>query len=338
MATIITGSGESNFSNIVYDRYGVVGLNSTFSGFMFTYGLLSFLNMKSEQVLKGLDLFVRYLMGLRFLNFFKAFNLVNLQKHRFHLVTPSPWPLYSSISAFVLLVSFVSYIHRYEGGGNGILLGFLLLIISMFVWWRDVIRESTWQGHHTVVVQRGLRMGFALFIVSEVMFFFSIFWAFFHSSLSPAIELGSIWPPIGIEILDPWKVPALNTLILLMSGVTITLAHHGIIAKTGLTHWGFFFTVILAVFFTALQVFEYINASFDIADGVYGSTFFMATGFHGFHVFVGTCFITVCWIRYALGHFNSAHHVGFESAAWYWHFVDVVWLFLFLTIYWWGSL
>jgi cytochrome c oxidase subunit 3 len=330
-------SQESNFSNVFYEKFGVLSLNKTLSQDFHLYDLFTYNRYKSTSSKRSFDFFLRVLLGFRFLGINDFTKLKELQKHRFHLVTPSPWPLYASVSVFVLLVSFVSYMHRFEGGGNGIFLGLFLLVISMFVWWRDVIRESTWQGHHTVIVQRGLRMGFALFIVSEVMFFFSIFWAFFHSSLSPAIELGSIWPPIGIDVLDPWKVPALNTLILLMSGVTITLAHHGIIAKTGLTHWGFLATIILAVFFTSLQVFEYINASFDIADGIYGSTFFLATGFHGFHVFVGTCFIAVCWIRYALGHFNPSHHVGFESAAWYWHFVDVVWLFLFLTIYWWGS-
>lgn len=319
-------------SNIAYDKFGVLGYNETFSKIENELAYLFFSKKKSH-----LFDFISFLLGLRYTLLKGIFFFKNLNTHRFHIVTPSPWPLYSSVAVFVLLVSTVSYMHRFIGGGNGMLLGTLLLIISMFVWWRDVIREGTWQGHHTSVVQKGLRLGFALFIVSEVMFFFSIFWAFFHSSLSPAIELGSIWPPVGLEILDPWKIPALNTLILLMSGVTITLAHHGIIGKSGIAHWGFCATVVLAVFFTLLQVFEYVNASFDIADGVYGSTFFLATGFHGFHVFVGTCFIAVCWIRYSLGHFNASHHVGFESAAWYWHFVDVVWLFLFLTIYWWGS-
>lgn len=261
----------------------------------------------------------------------------NLYKHGYHLVTPSPWPLYAALSSFVLLVGVASYTHRIQQGGLLVILGLVLVLFSMIVWWRDVIREGTWQGNHTIIVQKGLRLGFALFILSEVMFFFSIFWAFFHSSLSPAIELGAVWPPIGLEILDPWKIPALNTLVLLMSGVTITLAHHGLIGKSGITNWGFLLTVILAIFFTGLQIFEYISANFDIADGIYGTTFFFSTGFHGFHVFIGTCFIAVCWIRYNLNHFTATHHVGFESAAWYWHFVDVVWLFLFISIYWWGS-
>jgi cytochrome c oxidase subunit 3 len=325
--------GGSSSSRIAFDKFGVLGYNNVY--FAVDRGLSYWSSKKKKSFYQE---FVEFIIGLRYLlskvlSYFKG-----LELHKFHIVTPSPWPLFSSVAVFVLLVSTVSYMHRFIGGGTGIWLGILLLLISMFVWWRDVIRESTWQGHHTKAVQRGIRMGFILFIVSEVMFFFSIFWAFFHSSLSPAIELGSIWPPIGIDILDPWKIPALNTLILLMSGVTITLAHHAIIGKSGIAHWGFMATVILAVFFTLLQIFEYVNASFDIADGIYGSTFFLSTGFHGFHVFVGTCFITVCWIRFGLGHFSSEHHVGFESAAWYWHFVDVVWLFLFMTVYWWGSL
>jgi len=324
------GPITSNIENILYDKFGGENLNRI----LFVFGVNNFGDVEAKTKKDNYSELLRFLMGFRI----STKGLINsLQRHTFHIVTPSPWPIYAALSAFVLLVSSAAYMHRYEGGGSGILLGFFLIIFSMFVWWRDVIRESTWQGYHTYNVQKGLRLGFALFIVSEVMFFFSIFWAFFHSSLSPAIELGSIWPPVGLEILDPWKIPALNTLILLMSGVTITLAHHGIIGKSGITHFGFLATVVLAVFFTALQVFEYITASFDIADGVYGTTFFFSTGFHGFHVFIGTCFIFVCWIRYALGHFTATHHIGFESAAWYWHFVDVVWLFLFISIYWWGS-
>jgi len=258
--------------------------------------------------------------------------------HSFHLVTPSPWPIITSFVSFFFLVGAVAYMHRYAGGGFTLIFGLILLLVCMAIWWRDVIRESTWQGNHTFKVQRGLRIGFALFILSEVMFFFSVFWAFFHSSLSPSVELGSVWPPVGLPILNPWHVPFLNTLVLLMSGVTITLAHHAIVNVTKLANIGFLLTVFLAIFFTALQVYEYIFAPFEFSDGIYGSTFFFSTGFHGFHVFIGTCFIAVCWARFNLSHFNASHHLGFEFAAWYWHFVDVVWLFLFASIYWWGSI
>jgi len=268
----------------------------------------------------------------------KENNVIPSHGHSFHLVTPSPWPLVTSLATFTLLVGVVAYMHRYENGGFTLVLGLLSLVLGMSIWWRDVIRESTWQGYHTKRVQRGLRLGFALFILSEVMFFFSVFWAFFHSSLSPSIEIGSVWPPVGLSILNPWEVPFLNTLVLLMSGVTITLAHHCIINQTKLANLGFLFTIFLAIFFTGLQVFEYIYVPFEFSDGIYGSTFFFSTGFHGFHVFIGTCFIIICWCRFNLKHFSKTHHLGFEFAAWYWHFVDVVWLFLFVSIYWWGSL
>ena len=188
------------------------------------------------------------------------------------------------------------------------------------------------------MVQQGLRQGVLLFIVSEIMFFFAFFWAFFDASIKPAIVLGGVWPPDGLEILNPWGVPLLNTVILLTSGATVTWAHHGIVAGAkNSSQIGLLLTVILAAIFTGLQVLEYLDAPFSISDGVYGSTFFMATGFHGFHVFIGTVFLFICLIRLNLNHFTKEHHFGFEAAAWYWHFVDVVWLFLFVTVYWWGS-
>jgi heme/copper-type cytochrome/quinol oxidase subunit 3 len=170
------------------------------------------------------------------------------------------------------------------------------------------------------------------------MFFFAFFWAFFHSSFNPSIVLGGVWPPAFITILDPWKIPLLNTILLLSSGATVTWAHNAIV-------WGsksqaaasLILTIVLAIIFTALQAFEYATAPFTISDSVYGSTFYLATGFHGFHVFVGTIFLFICLVRLYLNHFTREHHFGFEAAAWYWHFVDVVWLFLFVTVYWWGS-
>jgi len=260
-----------------------------------------------------------------------------IQKHPFHLVTPSPWPLFASIAALLLTLGGVMYMHNYFLGGFVLFFAFFYLVGIVALWWRDVIREATFEGMHTKRVQRGLKIGVALFIVSEVMFFFAFFWAFFHSSLAPSIEIGSIWPPEGISPFNPWSIPALNTLILLLSGVTITSTHHYLVKgyAPGVVR-NFLFTIILAFTFTALQGYEYINAPFNISDGIYGSTFYMATGFHGLHVLIGSAFITVCFFRYT--HFTRDHHVGFEAAAWYWHFVDVVWLFLFVTIYWWGSI
>jgi len=257
-------------------------------------------------------------------------------KHPFHLVDPSPWPLVSSIGALTSTIGGVMFFHGYNGGESVLIIGILTLVYSMIVWWRDIVRESTFQGCHTKTVQKGLRLGMILFIVSEIMFFFAFFWAFFHSSLSPTIEIGTIWPPKGIQVLDAWDIPFLNTLLLLSSGAAVTWAHHAILSgNEEEAREALIVTIAFAVIFTALQVMEYMEAPFTIADSVYGSCFFMATGFHGFHVFIGTVFLTVCLFR--LAHFTPNHHVGFEAAAWYWHFVDVVWLFLFVTIYWWGG-
>jgi cytochrome c oxidase subunit 3 len=258
-------------------------------------------------------------------------------KHSFHLVDTSPWPIVSSFSALMITFGAVLYMHGYSGGSFLLKFGFFMLIYMMFCWWRDVIREGTFEGQHTYNVQSGLKFGMLLFIVSEIMFFFAFFWAFFHSSFNPSPVIGGVWPPIFMTVLSPWKIPLLNSILLLSSGATITWAHHSIV-------WGskdhafvaLFFTIALAVIFTILQGFEYITSPFTISDSVYGSSFYLATGFHGFHVFVGTCFLIVCLTRLYFNHFTKEHHFGFEAAAWYWHFVDVVWLFLFLTIYWWG--
>jgi cytochrome c oxidase subunit 3 len=259
-------------------------------------------------------------------------------QHPYHLVDPSPWPLLGAVSGFVTTIGASMYMHGYSGGGLSLTFGFILVLYTMFVWWRDVVREATFQGHHTSAVQLHHRYGMILFIVSEVMFFVAFFWAFFHSSLSPTIELGNVWPPQGIDVFD-WKgVPALNTAILLTSGASVTWAHHAILAgQKSSAIQGLIVTCVLAATFTGFQALEYIEAPFTISDGIYGSTFFMATGFHGFHVFVGTVFLAICLMRLSQGHFTRAHHFGFEAAAWYWHFVDVVWLFLFISIYWWGG-
>lgn len=261
-----------------------------------------------------------------------------LQRHPFHLVDPSPWPFVSAFSAFSCAVGGVLYMHAFSKGFFILSTSFLMLLISMFVWWRDVVRESTFEGHHTGIVQQGLRYGVLLFIVSEVLFFFAFFWAFFHSSLAPTVEIGSMWPPKGIIVFNPWEIPFLNTLILLLSGCTVTWAHHAMVCNKrteGLI--GLVLTVVLAIIFTSLQVYEYKMADFRLSDGIYGSTFYMATGFHGFHVFIGTIFLVVCTARLFGYHLTQQHHFGFEAAAWYWHFVDVVWLFLFVSIYWWGG-
>jgi len=217
--------------------------------------------------------------------------------------------------------------------------GLFIVILSLYLWWRDVVRESTYQGNHTLIVQKGLKLGFILFIGSEVMFFAGFFWAFFHSSLSPSILLGLVWPPINIVVLSPWGIPMLNTAILLLSGFSITWVHFGLIAgKSMHVYWGFIVTLGLAVLFTLLQIYEYFNAPFNFTDSVYGSAFYSLTGLHGAHVIIGSIFIFVCFIRFLNSHFTRKHHLGFEFASWYWHFVDVVWLFLYIFVYIWGGL
>ena len=259
--------------------------------------------------------------------------------HPWHLVDPSPWPYVGSVAALGLTTGGVMYYHNFIGGGLIWFASFTLLLVVMIVWWRDVIREATYQGHHTIAVQRGLIIGMILFILSEVMFFISFFWGFFHSSLGPDISIGSVWPPVGIQILNPFEVPLLNTAILLSSGATVTWSHNAIISGDRKnTIMGLLLTVVLGVIFTALQALEYYESTFTIADSVYGTTFFVATGFHGLHVLIGTTFLAVCLWRIINHHFTRHHHNGFEASIWYWHFVDYVWIFLFISIYWWGSL
>nr|YP_009515554.1 cytochrome c oxidase subunit 3 [Kumanoa ambigua]AVK39501.1 cytochrome c oxidase subunit 3 [Kumanoa ambigua] len=260
------------------------------------------------------------------------------QRHPFHLVDPSPWPFIASVSTFCCAVGLVTYMHAYKFSNFILIVSFFTLTVAMFTWWRDIVRESTFEGHHTGIVQKGLRYGVFLFIVSEILFFFAFFWAFFHSSLTPTVEIGSIWPPKGIKVLNPWEVPFLNTLILLLSGFTVTWAHHAIISNFRTQAMlSLILTIFLAVVFTSFQGLEYNIASFRLSDGIYGSTFYMATGFHGFHVFIGTLFLFVCLLRLIKYQLTQQHHFGFEAAAWYWHFVDVVWLFLFVSVYWWGG-
>jgi len=228
--------------------------------------------------------------------------------------------------------------HAFISAYKFLTLAFLTLISSMSLWWRDVITEGTYLGHHTLAVQRGLNMGVALFIVSEALFFLAIFWAYFHSALSPTVELGAQWPPMGIGAINPFELPLLNTVILLSSGVTVTYAHHSLIQgnRSG-TLYGLAGTVLLAIIFTGFQWIEYTVSSFTISDGAYGSCFYFGTGFHGLHVMIGTAFIAVGLWRVLAYHFTDNHHLGLESSILYWHFVDVVWLFLYISIYYWGS-
>lgn len=309
---------------------------------------------------------------------YKKFKIKLRQFHPFQILDPSPWPFLVAISIFSLVLGLVSFFHKYDC--NLLLFGLFQLFLMLHFWFTDIIFESVL---HTYEIRRGLRLGMVLFIISELMFFFSFFWAFFHSSLSPAIELGCSWPPVGLSnlVISPWSVPLLNTVILISSGVTVTFAHHfadlaynelmlklfnfyiylrvfffyHLAVNFKLIKLVFFIifinfkimvfnvlfylflTLALAFLFTFLQIFEYFESKIFISDGVYGSTFFLMTGFHGFHVLIGTFILLVCFFRFLVGHFDDGNFVGFESAIWYWHFVDVVWLFLYLFIYVWGG-
>nr|YP_010947402.1 cytochrome c oxidase subunit III [Oberthueria caeca]WGO62439.1 cytochrome c oxidase subunit III [Oberthueria caeca] len=256
--------------------------------------------------------------------------------HPYHLVDYSPWPLTGAIGVLTLVTGLVKWFHNFNM--NLLILGYIIVSLTMYQWWRDVSREGTYQGKHTILVTKGLRWGMILFIVSEIFFFISFFWAFFHSSLSPNIEIGAIWPPLSIMPFNPFQIPLLNTIILISSGVTVTWTHHALMENNySQVTQSLFITISLGVYFTILQAYEYLEASFSIADSIYGSTFFMATGFHGIHVIIGTFFLMICFMRHFSNHFSKNHHFGFEAAAWYWHFVDVVWLFLYISIYWWGN-
>lgn len=257
------------------------------------------------------------------------------KNHPFHLVDYSPWPLLGSLGTFTILIGFIKWFNFNQI--NLIILGIIINLIIIYQWWRDIVRERTFQGLHTTKVTIGLRWGMILFITSEVFFFIAFFWSFFHARLTPRIELGIIWPPKGINPFNPIEIPLLNTLILLTSGLTITWSHHRLIENNyNQALQSLILTVILGFYFTILQGFEYIQAPFTISDRVYGSTFYITTGLHGLHVIIGSRFLFICIIRIYKNHFSSTHHFGFEAAAWYWHFVDVVWLFLYISIYWWG--
>ena len=268
--------------------------------------------------------------------------MAHSKNHDYHILPPSIWPFLGAVGGFVMLFGAVLWMKDITP--FMFLIGLALVLYVMFAWWSDVVRESR-VGDHTPVVRIGLRYGFILFIMSEVMFFSAWFWSFFKHALYPMDPAGmsplvdGAWPPAGIETFDPWHLPLINTLILLCSGAAATWAHHALVHENNRKDLvnGLILAIVLGVFFTILQVYEYTHAAFGFAGNIYGANFFMATGFHGAHVVIGTIFLAVCLIRALKGHFTPDKHIGFEAAAWYWHFVDVVWLFLFAAIYVWGA-
>ncbi|NGP17439.1 cytochrome c oxidase subunit 3 [Devosia aurantiaca] len=266
------------------------------------------------------------------------------KNHDYHMVEPSPWPFWISVAVFVMMIGLISWLHF----DTWLLFaaGFLGVLYVMFAWWSDVVKEAENGVDHTPVVQMHHRYGMMLFIASEVMLFVAFFWAYFDGffrlddveQYARVAATGGHWPPAGVEVFDPFHLPLFNTLILLTSGTTVTWAHHALLEgdRQGL-RWGLVLTVALGALFTCVQYLEYSHAGFSFTGNMYGSTFVMATGLHGFHVLIGTIFLLVCLVRAEMGQFTTERHLGFEFAAWYWHFVDVVWLFLFASIYVWGS-
>ena len=276
------------------------------------------------------------------------------KNHDYHIIDPSPWPLIGSAGALIMAIGGVVWMQSLKDasattmGMSGpwvFIVGLLVVLYTMYGWWADTIKEAH-AGDHTRVVSLHLRYGMIMFIVSEVMFFVAWFWAFFDAALYPdeavqtarVAHTGGQWPPSSIAVIDPLHLPLFNTITLLLSGTTVTWAHHALLEddRKGVI-WGLVLTVVLGAIFTAVQAYEYAVAPFAFSESIYGATFFMATGFHGFHVLVGTIFLIVCYFRALAGHFTPEKHFGFEAAAWYWHFVDVVWLFLFCCVYVWAS-
>jgi cytochrome c oxidase subunit 3 len=264
-----------------------------------------------------------------------------------HLVNPSIWPLLGAMAAGLMMAGAVIFMHKDKISIAGIplnlgvawpMIGFFGVLAVMAVWWRDIIREAFVEKAHSAPVKIGFRYGMALFIASEVMFFFAFFWAYYSAALFPPQVLGGVWPPANIKTANPFDMPFFMTLILLMSGTTVTWAHAAIMNNNRRDAIkGLALTVALGVSFTVCQAIEYMHADFSLKSGMFGSTFFMATGFHGFHVIIGTIFLAVCLWRQIKGQFTADSHFGLIAAAWYWHFVDVVWLFLFVSIYVYGS-
>ena len=255
--------------------------------------------------------------------------------HPFHIVTISPWPILTSINIINTLIGIITIIYRKTT--RLIFIGIITLIICLIQWWRDVIRERTFQGLHTFTVTKLIKIRIILFIISELIFFVAFFWTYFHRSIAPRIEIGITWPPSSIKQINPYNIPLLNSIILVSSGITITWTHYSLLTENiKETKLRFTLTIILGIYFTLIQIIEYLETTFCFNDRVYGSIFFITTGFHGSHVNIGLIFLITCFIRLSINHLSKIHHLHFETASWYWHFVDIIWLFLYITIYWWN--
>lgn len=258
--------------------------------------------------------------------------------HPFHILPPSPWPFGAAAAAFTLTSGAVMYMHGHLDGWYTLKLGVYGTVFVMYLWWRDVIREAKCEKKHNPRVKAGLTFGVVLFITSEAMFFFTFFWTFFYFSCMPSFDPEHTWPPKAIQESRHLGMATFNTLVLLSSAATVTWAHYSVMKgdkKHTVEALGS--TIFLACLFMCVQLYEYRTYPFCMSDGIYGSCFYILTGFHGFHVFLGTVGLLVALRRVLHNSFTLSTHLGFEAAIWYWHFVDVVWLVVYLTVYWWGN-
>nr|DBA43941.1 TPA_asm: COX3 [Bombus terricola] len=250
----------------------------------------------------------------------------------FHMVTISPWPIILSINLLNLMLSTILWI--YLNNMMLMIINLIMLILVTLMWFRDIIRESTFQGMHSLLIISMMKFSMIMFIISELFFFISFFWTFFHNSISPSIEINFSWPPSMIKFFNPFEIPLLNSIILIMSGFTVTLSHYNLLNnKFKPSMLNLMFTIILGFYFNMMQMFEYYNSFFCINDSIFGSIFYLSTGFHGIHVLIGTLMLLYSFIRMNKNHFSSIHHINFEFSIWYWHFVDVIWLFIYMFYY-----
>lgn len=266
------------------------------------------------------------------------YNILSKQSHPYHLVEQNYWPFVMSVTLIDVILNIVLWINRYEMSGWIVLSSTLLLVGCIVFWWLDVIREGTIYGSHTSFVRKGLSSGFLWFLLTEVLVFAGVFWGYLDAAISPNVELGMIWPPIGVITINAWELPFLNTVLLLSSGAFVTWSHHGIINNDREKIMkGIWMCLTLILIFTIFQLLEYKWAPFTLSDGVYGSVFYAGTGLHGFHVLIGTVFLGVILVRLYNYTLTARHHLGLEIAILYAHFVDVVWLLLFCVFYYWGA-
>lgn len=250
----------------------------------------------------------------------------------FHIVTISPWPIIASINLINLILRTILWI--YLNNLILIIINLIILILVSLIWFRDIIRERTFQGIHSLLIISIIKFRIIIFIISELFFFISFFWTFFHNSISPSIEINFSWPPLIIKFFNPFEIPLLNSIILIISGFTVTLRHYNLLNNKSKSRiLNLIFTIILGFYFNLIQIFEYYNSFFCINDRIFGSIFYLSTGFHGIHVLIGTLILLYSLIRIYKNHFSSIHHINFEFSIWYWHFVDVIWLFIYIFYY-----